>query len=112
MFITNNSLKSRSQYAEKFRKLGFGPVNPANIVTSGSSAAYYAYKLMNQKADQSNTTVFYVGMPALGEELTKMGLKSIGASDVDLPSMIADWQFFKKDPSVGCVIVGADLFFN
>ena len=112
LFITNNSSKSRSQYAEKFKKLGFTPVNPANIVTSGSSAAYYAYKLMNQKADQSKTTVFYVGMPALGEELKKIGLKSIGASDVDLPKMIPDWQFFQKDPSVGCVIVGADWFFN
>ena len=112
LYVTNNSSKSRRQYSEKFKKLGFTPVDPKNIVSSGSSAAFYAYKVMQQRADPNKDTIFYIGLPALGEELAKMGLKSIAAAELDLPKTIPEWQYFKKEPRVGCVIVGADWEFN
>ena len=101
IFITNNSSKSRKQYSSKFADLGFPPVDPKNITTSGSSAAFFAAKLAKEKhADSGKNVVFYIGMEALGAELSAVGLDCICASELELPKTLVDWKNFTKDPRV------------
>ena len=111
IFVTNNSSKSRKQYASKFVQLGFPPVDPKNITTSGSSAAFHAAKLMGKNHwNDGKSVVFYIGLEALGEELNAVGLQCIWASQLELPKTLTDWKNFSKDSRVRFNVVQVSLW--
>ena len=66
-FLTNNSSKSASVYAEKLRRMGVAE-SYRDVISSGHAAAHYCERAFpKQKA-------FLLGTEALREELTVMGL--------------------------------------
>jgi 4-nitrophenyl phosphatase len=66
LFLTNNSSKQRSQYAEKITHLGL-PLNEESVLTSGEATALY----LNEKHPAAR--LFLVGTPALEEEFRQHG---------------------------------------
>lgn len=67
-FLTNNSSKSASVYAEKLRRMGVKEAY-RDVISSGHAAAHYC-----QKAFPGGKG-WLLGNPALREELTGMGLE-------------------------------------
>ena len=75
-FLTNNSSKSASVYAEKLRRLGV-PEQYRDVISSGHAAAHYCMRhFPGQKG-------FLMGNPMLAEELTGMGLLLTEDADAD-----------------------------
>ncbi len=66
LFLTNNSSKDRTQYADKLTRLGLD-VRPEQIFTSGEATALYLH------ARQPGARVYLVGTAALAEEFTTHG---------------------------------------
>lgn len=66
VFLTNNSTKSRDEYAKKLLRLGI-EASPEEIVTSGYAAALYL------KERFGSTNVFIVGEAGLKKELEDAG---------------------------------------
>lgn len=67
LFLTNNSSRSASYYAEKLTKLGW-PANPDDILTSGVATAAYLTSLIPR------ARVYLVGTPDLAEEFERWGI--------------------------------------
>src|SRR4030043_1525590 len=61
LFLTNNSSKHRSQYAEKISRLGL-PIAEESVLTSGEATAPYLREQV-QSAD-----IYLVGTPSLEDE--------------------------------------------
>ncbi|OAE33648.1 hypothetical protein AXG93_4689s1350 [Marchantia polymorpha subsp. ruderalis] len=72
-FLTNNSTKSRRQYAERANKFGLG-VRDDEIFSSGFAAALYL-KTINFPA---NKKVYMISESGLSEELDQAGISYIG----------------------------------
>jgi len=68
IFVTNNSSRSRAQYAAKISRLGL-PVGAEDIFTSGQAACLFL------RGEYPDTAVFPVGTPALEEELSLHGIR-------------------------------------
>ena len=84
-YITNNSVKSRKDYVEKFRKWGIG-TEENQFMTASYAACRYLEKHYRGK------TLFVMGTPSFVEEV-----KSFGLAVTEEP---------KKE--VACVVVGFD----
>ncbi len=69
-FITNNSSRSRSDYAAKLRRLGL-PYGEDHIFTSGEATAFYLLKL------KPGARLFVVGTPSLEKELAGFGFELV-----------------------------------
>ncbi len=65
-FLTNNSSKSKLEYAEKFKKFCLA-VEPGRIFTSGEATAIYL------KKHYPKTRLYVVGTPALEQEFQRHG---------------------------------------
>ncbi|KAG5105125.1 hypothetical protein JHK82_042095 [Glycine max] len=78
VFVTNNSLKSRSQYAEKFRSLGIS-VSQDEIFSSSFAAAMYL-KLCDISGIGAllNVQVYVIGGEGILEELRLAGIAAFG----------------------------------
>jgi HAD superfamily hydrolase (TIGR01457 family) len=61
LFLTNNSSKHRSQYAEKITRMGL-PISEDQVLTSGEAAAIYL------RSQQPGKTIYIVGTHALEKE--------------------------------------------
>ncbi|KAJ3695637.1 hypothetical protein LUZ60_001014 [Juncus effusus] len=108
VFVTNNSRKSRKQYAKKFSKLGL-EITEEEIFTSSFAAAMYL-KLNNFPTDKK---VYVVGEDGIKEELALVGYESIGGPEDGKKSIQLESNFyFEHDKNVGAVIVGLDQYFN
>ncbi|XP_078170823.1 2-phosphoglycolate phosphatase 2 [Carex rostrata] len=108
VFVTNNSRKSRKQYAKKFSKLGM-EIDEGEIFTSSFAAAMYL-KLNNFPTDKK---VYVVGEEGIKEELKLVGYESIGGPEDGRKSIQLESSFFfDHDRSVGAVVVGLDQHFN
>ncbi|MED6188624.1 Phosphoglycolate phosphatase 2 [Stylosanthes scabra] len=108
VFVTNNSFKSRAQYAQKFQFLGIS-VSPDEIFSSSFAAAMYL-KLNNFPPQNK---VYVIGGDGILEELRLAGFTAFGGPEdsnktVDLKQNI----FFEHDKSVGAVVVGIDPNIN
>lgn len=109
VFVTNNSTRSRKQYAEKFRKLGLEWVAEENIFASSFAAAAYL------KAKGFDKKAYVIGEDGILGELEAAGIRHLGgpadaARKVDLAS--GGNTSVQVDPDVGAVIVGFDRHFN
>ena len=66
VFLTNNSSKHRSQYAEKITRLGC-PITDDKVFTSGEATALYLKETMPA------ARLYVVGTPSLEEEFQQHG---------------------------------------
>ena len=69
-FITNNSSRSRSDYAAKLRRLGL-PYGESHIFTSGEATAFYLQK------QKPGARLFVVGTPSLEKEFAGFGFELV-----------------------------------
>jgi HAD superfamily hydrolase (TIGR01457 family) len=66
LFLTNNSSKHRSQYAEKISRLGL-PITEESVLTSGEATALYL------REHHPGARLYLVGTPPLEEEFRQFG---------------------------------------
>ena len=71
LFLTNNSSRSKIEYAQKLAELG-SPVPPDKIFTSGEATAIY----LNQR--KPGARIYLVGTPALEAEFQRSGFTLTG----------------------------------
>lgn len=113
-FITNNSSKTRTAYAEKLRRLGFGgPVGPDAGLEVFGTAYCSALYLRQRLAGVPDPKAYVLGSPALAAELEAVGVASVGVGPEALcgegPS---DWLAVPLEPGVRAVVVGFDPHFS
>ncbi|XP_061176626.1 glycerol-3-phosphate phosphatase-like [Saccostrea echinata] len=107
-YVTNNSTKTRSEYAQKCVNLGFPAIEEEIVCTSYISALYLHN--MNFKGK-----IYVVGNSSIGAELDRFGLNHTGIGP-DPPE--ANQEFFQivsslnLDPEINCVLVGYDKFIS
>ncbi|GER33821.1 2-phosphoglycolate phosphatase 2 [Striga asiatica] len=108
VFVTNNSTKSRRQYAEKFHSLGIS-VTEDEIFSSSFAAAMYL-KVNHYPKEKK---VYVIGEEGILEELELAGFTGLGGPE--------DWKrtvhlkpnnLFEHDKHVGAVVVGLDQYIN
>lgn len=108
VFVTNNSWKSRSQYAEKFKSLGIS-VSQDEIFSSSFAAAMY----LKVNSFPPQNKVYVIGGDGILDELQLAGFTAFGGpGDAD---KTIDWKqnsIFEHDKSVGAVVVGIDPKIN
>ncbi|GMM37798.1 4-nitrophenylphosphatase [Saccharomycopsis crataegensis] len=110
IFVTNNSTKSRENYLKKFEKFGVKGITKSDIFGSAYATAVYLDKVM--KFDHTKK-VWVLGGQGVHDELTELGIQSIGGTDPELDKPFSDdSKFLKLDPEVGAVIAGLDTSIN
>jgi 4-nitrophenyl phosphatase len=70
LFLTNNSSKDRSQYAEKITRLGL-PITGESVLTSGEATALYL------REDHPAARLFLVGTSTLEQEFLQHGFQLV-----------------------------------
>nr|TKR90735.1 hypothetical protein D5086_0000230470 [Populus alba] len=108
VFVTNNSLKSRIQYAKKFHSLGIS-VAEDEIFSSSFAAAMYL-KVNNFPQEKK---VYVIGGEGILEELQLAGYTGLGGpEDGEKRVELKPNSLFEHDKSVGAVVVGIDPRIN
>ncbi|CAL2251041.1 unnamed protein product [Prunus armeniaca] len=108
VFVTNNSTKSRSQYANKFLSLGIS-VTEDEIFSSSFAAAMYL-QLINFPQHKK---VYVIGEQGILEELQLAGFTALGGpEDGKKTAQLKSNCLFEHDKSVGAVVVGLDQYIN
>ncbi|EOY29018.1 2-phosphoglycolate phosphatase 2 isoform 3 [Theobroma cacao] len=108
VFVTNNSSKSRSQYADKFRSLGLS-VTQDEIFSSSFAAAMYLK--VNQFPPHKK--VYVIGGEGILQELQLAGFTAVGGpEDGEKKVQLKSSGFFEHDKNVGAVVVGIDPNIN
>ncbi|KAL2932224.1 Phosphoglycolate phosphatase 2 [Bienertia sinuspersici] len=108
VFVTNNSTKSRTQYASKFLSLGIS-VSQDEIFSSSFAAAMYL-KSVQYPPDKK---VYVVGGEGILEELHLAGFTAFGGpEDAHKTIQLKENPFFHHDNDVGAVVVGLDPYIN
>ncbi|KAI4296070.1 hypothetical protein L6164_036059 [Bauhinia variegata] len=108
VFVTNNSSRSRRQFAEKFESLGIS-VSEDEIFSSSFAAAMY----LKINKFPSEKKVYVIGGEGILEELQLAGYSGLGGPEDG--KKIAEWKqncFFEHDKNVGAVVVGIDPYIN
>ncbi|GAV84878.1 Hydrolase_like domain-containing protein/Hydrolase_6 domain-containing protein [Cephalotus follicularis] len=108
VFVTNNSTKSRRQYAQKFHSLGIS-VSEDEIFSSSFAAAMYL--MVNNFPQQKK--VYVIGGEGILEELQLAGYTGLGGpEDGEKRVQLTSNCLFEHDNSVGAVVVGLDPYIN
>ncbi|KAG0451544.1 hypothetical protein HPP92_026178 [Vanilla planifolia] len=108
VFVTNNSTKSRKQYARKFGTLGLHVT--AEEIFSSSFAAAMFLKLNGFSRDKK---VYVIGEEGILEELALAGFTGLGGPEDGKKTIQLKSNFlFEHDKDVGAVIVGLDQYIN
>lgn len=108
VFVTNNSTKSRRQYARKFASLGLD-VNEEEIFSSSFASAMFL-KLNDFPRDKK---IYVIGEEGILEELELAGFTGIGGPEDGKKTIQLKSNFlFEHDKNVGAVIVGLDQYIN
>ncbi|XP_020599023.1 phosphoglycolate phosphatase 2 [Phalaenopsis equestris] len=108
VFVTNNSTKSRRQYARKFASVGLD-VSEEEIFSSSFAAAMFL-KLNDFPRDKK---VYVIGEEGILEELELAGYTGLGGPDDGKKTIQLRSNFlFEHDKNVGAVIVGLDQYIN
>ena len=109
VFVTNNSAKSRDNYVEKFKKLGFNIAKERIYPTSYSVAvnARDTYKI------PWGSKIWVLGDHGIEYELKEMGYVVLGGSDERLDEAFNEnHPLLTVDPEVRAVAVGSTKKFN
>lgn len=108
VFVTNNSTKSRAQYASKFLSFGIS-VSLDEIFSSSFAAAMYL-KTIEFPVDKK---VYVIGGEGIIEELHLAGFTALGGpEDAQKTLHLTENPFFHHDKTVGAVVVGLDQYIN
>ncbi|KAM5588957.1 phosphoglycolate phosphatase 2 [Rosa sericea] len=108
VFVTNNSTKSRKQYANKFLSLGIS-VTEDEIFSSSFAAAMYLQLIHFPK----HKKVYVIGEQGILEELQLAGFTALGGpEDGKKTVQLKSNCLFEHDKSVGAVVVGLDQYIN
>ncbi|KAL4185769.1 hypothetical protein AMTRI_Chr10g232320 [Amborella trichopoda] len=108
VFVTNNSTKSRKQYAKKFQTFGIS-VNEEEIFSSSFAAAAYLKSINFPKEKK----VYVIGEEGILEELELVGYTCLGGpEDGNKRIQLNSNFFFEHDKDVGAVVVGLDQYIN
>ncbi|KAA8519237.1 hypothetical protein F0562_013493 [Nyssa sinensis] len=108
MFVTNNSTKSRRQYAKKFHSLGIA-VSEDEIFSSSFAAAMFL-KVNDFPREKK---VYVIGEDGILEELELAGFTGLGGTeDGKKTAQLKPDTLFEHDKSVGAVVVGLDQYIN
>lgn len=116
MFVTNNSTKSRKDYAKKFEGLGI-KVGEEEVFGSSYASAIYISRVLKLPPDQQ--TVFLLSESGTEHELASEGVLFTGGTnpafrrDIDVGNdlaAIADGSAL--DPKVGAVLLALDFHIN
>ncbi|KAL9236562.1 hypothetical protein vseg_011214 [Gypsophila vaccaria] len=108
VFVTNNSTKSRAQYAAKFHSLGIS-VSQDEIFSSSFAAAMYLKSIQFPPDDK----VYVIGGDGILQELHLAGFTALGGpEDANKTVQLHDNLFFEHDKTVGAVVVGLDQHIN
>ncbi|XVF28079.1 hypothetical protein REPUB_Repub14bG0164500 [Reevesia pubescens] len=108
VFVTNNSTKSRAQYANKFRSLGLS-VTQDEIFSSSFAAAMY----LKVNHFPPHNKVYVIGGEGISQELQLAGFTALGGpEDGEKKVQLKSSCFFEHDKNVGAVVVGLDPNIN
>ncbi|KAI3456599.1 hypothetical protein Pfo_013262 [Paulownia fortunei] len=108
VFVTNNSTKSRRQYAKKFLSLGIS-VSEAEIFSSSFAAAMY----LKVNDFPKEKKVYVIGEEGILEELGLAGFTCLGGPEDGKKTVhLKPNNLFEHDKSVGAVVVGLDQYIN
>lgn len=108
IFVTNNSTKSRKQYAEKFHSLGIA-VSEDEIFSSSFAAAMYL--IVNNFSREKK--VYAIGEEGILKEMALAGFTCLGGpEDGKKTANFGLNSLFQHDKTVGAVVVGLDKHIN
>jgi len=109
-FVTNNSTKSRTQYAKKFERLGIAVSKEEIFPVSFASVAYLKSIGFHERSSAERNKVYVIGMIGILEELKEAGIPYIWCEDVapatEAPPSLDEVATWKIDPAIGAVLVG------
>lgn len=106
-FVTNNSTKTRAEFAEKAKSMNFN-VGVEEIISPSFMAAQYLHSKGFDKE------VYIIGSNGIARELDEVNIAHHGVGPDENSESLAKFlqDEFKLNPNVGAVIVGFDEFFN
>eukprot|EP00252_Welwitschia_mirabilis_P012792 TRINITY_DN282_c0_g1_i1.p1 TRINITY_DN282_c0_g1~~TRINITY_DN282_c0_g1_i1.p1 ORF type:complete len:411 (+),score=54.76 TRINITY_DN282_c0_g1_i1:121-1353(+) len=108
VFVTNNSTKSRKQYAKKFSSLGL-TVGEDEIFASSFAASAYL-RSINFSPEKK---VYVIGEDGIMKELELARFDYLGGpADADKKIELKPGFLMEHDKEVGAVIVGFDRYIN
>jgi len=114
-FVTNNSTKSRAQYAKKFERLGIAVSKEEIVPVSYASVAYLKSIGFHKRSSAERNKVYVVGMSGIVEELKEAGIPYVFCEDVVSPNEVLSFDemtTLKIDPAIGAVLVGFTWHFT
>ncbi|XP_045450794.1 glycerol-3-phosphate phosphatase-like [Melitaea cinxia] len=100
-YVTNNSTKTRSEFALKAQQLGF-IAEPEDILSTAYLVAHYLRGIGFRKK------VYLVGSSGIGDELKAVGIRHIGIGPDPVKQDFKSMTTSELDPEVGAVVVGFD----
>lgn len=106
-FVTNNSTKTRDEFAEKALSMNFN-IGKEEIISPSFMAAQYLHSRGFDKE------VYIIGSSGIARELDNVGIPHHGVGPDENSENITKFlrDEFTLNPNVGAVIVGFDEFFN
>ncbi|XP_071921062.1 phosphoglycolate phosphatase 2 [Coffea arabica] len=108
VFVTNNSTKSRRQYAKKFHSLGI-TVTEDEIFSSSFAAAMF----LKVNDFPKEKKVYVIGGEGILDELELAGFVGLGGPEDGKKTVELEANCrFEHDKSVGAVVVGLDPYIN
>jgi len=115
-FVTNNSTKSRVEYAKRFEKLGVAVSKEEIFPVSYSAVAYLKSIRFHNRLPAERNKVYVVGSTGILGELEEAGIPYVWCEDIAPPTErpptkdeVAAW---KVDPAIGAVLVGFNTRFT
>lgn len=105
-FVTNNSTKTRSMYADKMSTLGFS-VTEEEVFGTAYCCAMYLKSVCKLEGK-----VYLVGSNAMKQELEAVGIRQVGVGPDLIAGKQGDWANVPLDPEVKAVVVGFDEHFS
>lgn len=106
-FVTNNSTKTRTMYAEKMAKMGFKVAEEEVFGTAYCCAIY-----LKNVCQLQGKKVYLIGNPAMAQELAAAGIQQTGEGPDLICGQQIDWANVPLDPDVKAVVVGFDQHFS
>lgn len=105
-FVTNNSSKTRSMYADKMSTLGFNAKEDEVFGTAYCCAMYL------KTVCKLEGKVYLIGSNAMKQELEAVGIQQTGVGPDLIVGKQNDWVNVPLDPEVKAVVVGFDEHFS
>lgn len=105
-FVTNNSSKTRSMYADKMSTLGF------NVKEDEVFGTAYCCAMYLKTVCKLEGKVYLIGSNAMKQELEAVGIQQTGVGPDLIVGKQNDWVNVPLDPEVKAVVVGFDEHFS